>query len=327
MILVAAWYFRLFPVPVLLLAAAFYLTLSLLWMVCSLITYEGRRWRIPIVFLVAALAFIPVYRTNLGTLGGHMAAVYAALIAGGLFALADRLRGREPLPAFLPDLRVVLHSLAPYFWYGVLYFSLLFADRLVAATMRLVRNDDFGIDLAYAHATDVALVSFLLMAAVVEHLNAVFMRSLREEMTRRPSHDPMLRRILMRRHLAYLAIIVLCFPVVDALCRTMSISLRPLALGVGGWRVLVIASTGYLFLCAALLNSLILLSLNRPYAVVSSFAAALAVDVVFGVICASVLGIPFAAAGLAAAAALLAILTTGQVAAVLSSPAHAYCAS
>ena len=30
-------------------------------------------------------------------------------------------------------MRVLLHSIAPYFWYGVLYFSLLFADRLVAA--------------------------------------------------------------------------------------------------------------------------------------------------------------------------------------------------
>jgi hypothetical protein len=91
--------------------------------------------------------------------------------------------------------------------------------------------------------------------------------------------------------------------------------------------VLVIASAGYLFLCLALLNSLILLSLNRVGAVVSSFALALVVDVACGSVFAAAWGVPFAAAGLAVAAAVLAIRTTGQVARVLMSPAYAYCAS
>jgi hypothetical protein len=325
--LVTAWYFDLFAVALLLLAGAFYVTLSLLWMVCALITYEGRRWRIPVVFLIAAIVFVPVYSSSFGTVGGHMAAAYGALIAGALFAARDRLRCDDPLPALLPDIRVILHALTPYFWYGTLYFSLLFADRLVAATARVVTGDDFGIDIGYAHATDVALVSFLLMAAVVEHLNWLFMRFLRQEMGRRTSGDPELRSALLRRHLLYLVIVVLTFPVVDAVCRTLSVSLRPFALGAGGWQVLVIASAGYLFLCLALLNSLILLSLNRVGAVVSSFALALVVDVACGSVFAAAWGVPFAAAGLAVAAAVLAIRTTGQVARVLMSPAYAYCAS
>jgi hypothetical protein len=162
---------------------------------------------------------------------------------------------------------------------------------------------------------------------VVEHLNWLYMRDLREEMTRRSSQDPGLRRMLMRRHLAFMLIVVLLFPVIDALCRIISVSLRPLALGPGGWQVLVIASTGYLFLCVALLNSLILLSLNRPGPVVSAFVLALIVDVVCGAFFATMLGVPFAALGLALGAAVLAIRTTGKVAGALSSPAHAYCAS
>jgi hypothetical protein len=60
---------------------------------------------------------------------------------------------------------------------------------------------------------------------------------------------------------------------------------------------------------------------------VSSFALALCVDVVCGAVFAATWGIPFAAAGLAIGAGVLAIRTTGQVARVLTSPAYAYCAS
>jgi hypothetical protein len=322
----AALYFEMFPASVLLVALSSYVTLSLLWMMCALITIDGRRWRVPAVFAAGATAFVALYNTGAGTVASQLGASYTSLLYGALFAAADRARAGEPPASFLPKARVLVHSLAPYMWYGTLYFSLLFADRLVAGTARLLDGESFGVDAPYAQATEVALVSFLLMAAVVEYLNSVFMRFFRREVARRPSDDPALARIVARRHVLLLLTVVILFPIVDVICRSLSVSLRPLAQDPEGWRVLVLASAGYLCLATGLLNSLILLSVNRPFAVVSSFAAALVVDVVVGTGSAALLGAPYAAFGLTAGAAWLAVRTTTRVSTALAAPAHTYAA-
>ena len=320
---VSGWHFRFLPPATLAVSVMYYLVLSLLWMVCALIAIDGRRWRVPVVFLAGAAVFAAVHRAGGSTLTAHLSATYGALVAGASIAAADRLR--TPAPPSLPNPQVLLHSLAPYFWYGTLYFSLLFADRLVAGTMRVLRGDTFGLDSSYVQAVDVALVSFLVMAAVVEHMNSVFMRGLRRDMRVHSPDDPALRFRVRMRHVALLVIVVACFPALDAFCRSISVTLRPLAID-DGWRVLVLASTGYLFLSAGLLNTLILLSLNRPFAVVSSFAVAIGVNVTFGALLAVLVDPSYAAGGLTAGAGFLAVRTTAKVAEVLSTPAHAYCA-
>ena len=83
---------------------------------------------------------------------------------------------------------------------------------------------------------------------------------------------------------------------------------------------------GYLCLATGLLNALILLSVNRPFAVVSSFAMALAVNVGVGAASAALLGAPYAALGLTAGAAWLAVRTTARVSTALAAPAHSYAA-
>jgi hypothetical protein len=294
-----------------------------LWMVCAIITLEGRRWRVPAIFLAGGLVFAVVDRSGGSALAAQLSAAYGALVAGGLLAAADR--ARTPAPPALPSTPVVLHSLAPYFWYGALYFSLLFADRVVAGTMRVLAGETFGLETPYVEAVDVALVSFLVMAALVEHMNTVFMRGLRREMRRRAPDDPSLVRRLRMRHLALLLVIVVCFPALDAFCRSMSVTLRPLAVD-SGWRVLLLASMGYLFLSAGLLNALILLSLNRPFAVVSTFVVALAIDIGCGTLLAVLIEPSYAAGGLAAGAAFVAVRTTVKVADALAAPAYAYCA-
>jgi hypothetical protein len=322
----AALYFEMFPAAVLLVALNSYVTLSLLWMMCALITVAGRRWRVPAVFGGGAAAFAALYVGGAGTVASQLGASYASLLATALFAAADRARAGEPPVSFLPKARVLVHSLAPYMWYGTLYFSLLFADRMVAGTARLLDGEAFGVDAPYAQATEVALVSFLIMAAVVEYLNSVFMRFFRREVAQRAPDDPALARRVARRHVILLLVVVVLFPAVDVVCRSLSVSLRPLAQDPEGWRVLVLASAGYLCLATGLLNSLILLSINRPFAVVSSFGAALAVNVAIGASAAALFGAPYAAFGLTAGAAWLAVRTTTRVSTALASPAHTFAA-
>ena len=320
---VAGWHFQFLPPAVLAVTVTYYVTLSLLWMVCALVTLEGRRWRVPAIFAVGAVVFAVVHRSGGSTLAAQLSGVYGALVTGGLVAAFDRVR--TPEPPSLPNTQVLLHSLAPYFWYGALYFSMLFADRVVAGTMRVLGGDTFGLETPYVQAVDVALVSFLVMAALVEHMNTVFMRGLRREMRRRAPDDPALVRRLRLRHVTLLLVVVVCFPALDAICRSLSVTLRPLAVD-SGWRVLLLASMGYLFLSAGLLNALILLSLNRPFAVVSTFVVGLGLNLGCGALLATLIDPTYAAGGLAAGAAFVAIRTTVKVADVLGAPAHAYCA-
>jgi hypothetical protein len=320
---VAGWHFQFLRPAVLAVTVTSYITLSLLWMVCALITLEGRRWRVPALFLAGGLVFAVVRGSGGSTLAAQLSAAYGALLVGGLVAASDR--ARTPAPPSLPNTHVVLHSLAPYFWYGTLYFSLLFADRVVAGTMRVLGGHTFGLETPYVQAVDVALVSFLVMAALVEHMNTVFMRGLRREMRRRAPDDPALVRRLRMRHLVLLLVVVVCFPALDAFCRSMSVTLRPLAVD-SGWRVLLLASMGYLFLSAGLLNALILLSLSRPFAVVSTFVLALAINLGCGTLLAVLVDPTYAAGGLAAGAAFVAMRTTVKVVDALTAPAHAYSA-
>ena len=320
---VAGWHFQFLRPAVLAVTVTYYVTLSLLWMVCALVTLEGRRWRVPAIFVVGGIVFAVVHQGGGSTLAAQLSGAYGALVAGGLVAAFDR--ARAPEPPSLPNTQVLLHSLAPHFWYGALYFSLLFADRVVAGTMRVLGGDTFGLETSYVQAVDVALVSFLVMAALVEHMNTVFMRGLRREMRRRAPDDPALVRRLRVRHVVLLLIVVVCFPALDAICRSISVTLRPLAVDSGS-RVLLLASMGYLFLSVGLLNALILLSLNRPFAVVSTLVVGLGLNLGCGAFLALLIDPTYAAGGLAAGAAFVAIRTTVKVADALVAPAHAYCA-
>ena len=77
----------------------------------------------------------------------------------------------------LPRIPVLVHyTLTPYFFYGVAYFSFLFADRFAAGTaITLFSGLGFGIESGYARGIDFALVNFLFTAALVEALNYRFM--------------------------------------------------------------------------------------------------------------------------------------------------------
>jgi hypothetical protein len=325
---VVAWYFRVLPVPAIIMGVVSYVTLSFLWMICALMTISGHRWRVPALFATALAGFIVLRSMGFGVLTADLGATYIALLTGGLLVLADRVLAGETLPPLMPNARVVQHTLAPYFWYGTMYFSLLFADRMVASLGRVVEGNGFGLEPEYKQATDVALLTFLVAAAIVEHLNERFMHSLRGDVTRVPSRDiARLRWRLRRRYIVMVVGIAAIFPAIDVLCRWISQALGSLEFSSSGWRVLVLASTGYLFLCVGLFNSLILVSLNRPMAVVGSFIIALGVDVVCGGVVTAWAGSQYAVLGLVVGAAALAVRTTVQVTGILDSPGHAYCAS
>src|SRR5256885_9859009 len=68
-----------------------------------------------------------------------------------------------------PRAGVLFISLVPFYVYGTVYFSFLFADRLTAGSaVPWVSGLSFGIDAAYKQGTDLVLLAFLITAALVE---------------------------------------------------------------------------------------------------------------------------------------------------------------
>ena len=87
----AGWHFQFLHPAVLAVTVSYYVTLSLLWMVCAVVTIDGRRWRIPILFAAGGGAFVLLRTAGAGALAANLGAAYTALLAGAAFAAVDHL--------------------------------------------------------------------------------------------------------------------------------------------------------------------------------------------------------------------------------------------
>jgi hypothetical protein len=175
-------YFHVLSGVYLLLAAANYIALSVLWMFCSILGAQGIGWCVPLVFLISATAAagIKVFANADITLSlmlwPALAALCAAICARIQFWRSERKRPqrRESAP---PRFSVALISLVPFYLYGTVYFGFLFADRVTAGTaIPWFSGLSFGIDGAYKRGMDVVLLAFLISAALVEYLSESYLR-------------------------------------------------------------------------------------------------------------------------------------------------------
>jgi hypothetical protein len=214
----------------------------------------------------------------------------------------------------LPRLTILLYRVLPFFWYGVAYFCFLFADRFAAsAAVAALSGAPFGLPPGYKLGMDLALMTFLLGSAAIEFANLRFTLRLREEMrddrTGLPPSFAQRVRQLHRRALTIVGCAYIGVALgVAAVARPL---LGPVPPSV--WRTLVAGDAGYLLLAVGLLNALALFSLNRPWHAVRALTAGLAVNLVAGFALSHVYGTYYAAIGLAAGAAVVALGSTMAV--------------
>lgn len=178
---------------------AHHLALCAVWVALAALVALGERLAVAVLLALGALGV-----AALAALG---AGAHGAVLTGGalvtLVALGDLVRAtrrfadthrREPAaPLKSLDLRV--GGAVPRAAYGAGYFALLMIDRLTA----------WALDAGGAGARDtgagVALLTFLLPAALAEHLAAEFERTLASAERRLPAHDVGSLRTLARRTL------------------------------------------------------------------------------------------------------------------------------
>ena len=324
-------YFHLFAGHYLLLAAINFVALSALWMYCAVLSVQGLGWCVLLVFLLSAMicgcakVLAGAGNTLLLTLWPVTAALcaFAAMHMGFRRAEAKMSGARN---SARPRFGVQSISLLSFFLYGTFYFSFLFADRLAAGSaVPWVSGLSFGIDPAYKKGMDLVLLAFLITAAVVEYLSDSFLRfwrGLAAELEQSRNEELVLK--LRKRHWKMIGIILLMFVVVAtgawfAFSRASGALLSPRLL-----ETAAIGGLGYLMLSIALLEIVILSSINSTSLAMVATALGLAVNLVTGYGLSHFGGVQYAAGGLLAGAAVLLWTCNAAVRQVLRRPDYHY---
>jgi hypothetical protein len=326
-----AAYFHVFTSVYLVLAAANYVILSILWMLCATLSAQGISWCIPLVYLASAVAtaLVRVF-AHAGTplllmLWPLFAAVCAAMCAQIQFHRVERKQPqkKESSP---PRFRVALLSLVPFYFYGTVYFGFLFADRITAGTaIPWISGLSFGIDAAYKSGMDVVLFAFLICAALVECLSESYLRfwfRLASELPQ--SEGTRLVSSLEKRHSRIMFVIFGVFVIIALFAWFLFHRWSGLAASPKFLEIVAIGGVGYLMLCLALFESIILASVNALHLAVRALALGLAVNLLAGYGLSHLLGVQYAAVGLLVGAAVVLWKCNASVRQVLQHPDYHY---
>ncbi|MCC0175968.1 hypothetical protein I4641_03105 [Waterburya agarophytonicola K14] len=321
------FYRSLFPDNFLILGTGYYLVLSLLWMLLSMLSLLSI-WGTPLTligltFLYWALRFLG----GMAALEAQMIAIFIVLIVLSItiFLLFSQ-RKKDDSDGFnvpLPSLSATVYLLAPFFAYGIIYFCFIFADRLVAgwavdATSGLI----FAIDSSYQRGMDLALLNFLLAVPLSEYL-AYKLINYWYKQAKVVSYENMaqLSRSL-KRHYYLLVGITLCF---FALLVTFTIGFpSPQAWATDNTLLSWIGCLGYLLLVLALLNAVILFSLNLASNAIASLFPSLLINLIVGYITANAIAPDWAVLGLVIGSTVFLILSQRKVIDAINNPDYTY---
>ncbi len=327
------FYFQLFTGRYLILSAINYVALSLLWMFCSVLSVQGRGWHIPFVFLLSALlsGLIKILAHLAATIVLVLWPVVAVLAAFGLTLAGFRRAEKKHTGAgdrIRPRLDVWAISLVPFYLYGTVYFSFLFADRLAAGSaIPWVSGLSFGIDPAYKRGMDLVLMAFLVTAALAEYLGDSFLRFWRRLAAELPqTAGEQLIVKLRRRHWKTMLAIFAVF-VMTSLGSWLTFSRLGLASSPRLLQTAILGGLGYLLLNMALLEIIILASTNANSLALVAVTLGLVANVVTGYGLSHVLGVQYAAVGLLAGSAVVLWKCNAAVRQILRSPDYHYSVS
>lgn len=308
----------------------YFVLLTPLWLLLAIL--YSMRDNVPILavtLLGTAVVHAVMSWTGWGIHAAHAMGLIAANIAAlmwGIFRIrrykaastdAKYEKSRIPRPA------VFFHIIKPFLVYGTLYFSMLFADRLIGWSASTWRKPLFiWFRTSYELGMDWALISLVLTIAVLEYTIQEFSRTLIPVQSRHAAldyrdHNQHFRRFYVRQRalLVVVSVIsvvltyygVLSLQVFDHVPEVRDFFASPIT-----HEVYWYAAIGYSLLALGLLNGLFFFSLSKPWVVVRCIVWALLVDIVVGFVCSRAIGFEYSVLGLVAGALTLAILTSIQ---------------
>jgi hypothetical protein len=313
------------------LAAVNYVVLSLLWMFCATLSAQGIAWSIPLVYLVSAVAAASVkIFAHTGTSTPLMLWPPFATLCAAVCTQIQFRRSEKKLPqrqdSAPPRFSVALISFIPFYLYGTVYFGFLFADRVTAGTaIPWISGLSFGIDAAYKRGMDLALLAFLICAALIEYLSESYLRYWFRLADELPASEGIgLVSRLERRHSKFLFVIFAVF-VTIALSAWFAFShWSGLATSPQFLETVAMGGAGYLMLSLALFEAIILACVNALRLALRAVALGLAVNLLAGYSLSHLLGEQFAAVGLLLGAAVVLWNCNAAARKVLQHPDYHY---
>ena len=320
------FYRSLFTDEYLILGTGYYLVLSLLWMLLSILSLLSV-WGTPLTLIGLTVLFWGIkFQLGMGALEAQIIAIFLALIALAIaIAILFKKRLAHPVDTEvqLPNLSATVYLLAPFFAYGIVYFCFIFADRLVAGwAVDAASGLIFAIDSTYQRAMDLALLNFLLTVPLSEYLAYKLIDYwYKQAKSTEFAEITGLSKKLSRGYSISIGVILVCF-----------ISLTALSVGIfepRSWATInpalsLMGCLGYLLLVLGLLNAVILFNLNIASAAISALFPALVVNLVVGYIAAGAIAPEWAVLGLVIGSTVFVLLSRRKVLQAIDNPDYAY---
>lgn len=321
------FYLSLFPDEYLILGTAYYLFLSLLWMLLSILSLLSI-WGTPLTLIGLTTMFWGIkFKFATGALEAQIMAILITLVLLTIivFFLLNRQSKSSPIDyaVELPQLSATVYLLAPFFAYGITYFCFIFADRLVAGwSVNAASGLIFAIDSAYQRAMDLALLNFLLAVPFCEYLAYKIINYWYQQAKIANFTDmAALSKHLNRRYLLSVLAVILFFSLLVAL--TVGI-FEPQPWAIINPGLTWVGCLGYLLLVLGLLNGVILFNLNTAAVAISTLFPSLMVNLVVGYIAAKVISPEWAVVGLIVGSTVFLILSCNKILEAINHPDYAY---
>ena len=330
---VAALVFHPFPEEVALIGLGYHLVLSWLWLALSVLYMLERRllvigmvvvW-LTVFGVLAAVVGVPI---EVAQLVGYAAAATIATVVGRnelrrLVLQTPPLAEQERLPRTT----VLVYMTAPYFVYGVLYFAMLFADRLIGWSAAPPPSYLVYFERSYELGLDWALVSLVLTVAMLEYTIHEFSAILQPVQRRYAAHsvrehNRFFQRFYRRQLVLFAGIAlvsgVATYWAVDGLRSIGSLpAIDGFFASADTIKVFLVAVVAYTLLGFGLMNAVVLFFLSRPRGATRGLALGLVVTVVIGVAASRAFSQWTSAVGLLAGAAAFAAVTAVAAARVV----------
>jgi hypothetical protein len=323
--LLFSFYRNIFDDEYLILAAIYYLLLSILWMLVAIISIQ-----FPPGSSIALLGLSGIFLVlNIGIkLGAFEAQILATLITLTIIiaiVVIALKKGKNfnNTEIKLPRLSALVYLLAPYFFYGIGYFGFIFADRLVAGwAIPQSSGLIFAINTDYQRQMDLALLNFLLIVPLVEYLSYKYIRYWFNQVKKLTSIK--IQAFAKKLQLRYgLVIILMLLFFLLSTFLTLN-GLKPITWGMKEISQSLLGCLGYLFFAIGLLNAILLFSLDRAREVLSPLAIGLIINLTVGYLLTHLFDASYAVMGLVAGAIAFMVLSTRQIFQAIQHPDYAY---
>ncbi|KOR38419.1 hypothetical protein AM228_02385 [Planktothricoides sp. SR001] len=311
----------------LILSTWYYLLLSILWMLLAFLSIQ-LPWS-PLVILLGLSALFLVFRLALrwGSLEAQIVAMFITLVIVAILVVwltkHQKLPKDNPEPVELPKVSATTYLLMPYFCYGIGYFCFIFADRIVAGiAINPAYGIIFAIDSFYQRQMDLALLNFLLMVPFVEYFSYIFIRFWYQaaKQVAVKNQQKLAKKLFIRYWLIVTAIII-----VFATSVTITINLfKPATWDMEATLEVLLGCLGYLFLVIAILNAILLFSLNQGRVVFQTLLPSLVLNFTVGYILAHTITVACAVIGLIIGAAMFMLLSGQKVFQAIAHLNYAY---